>query len=115
MIHPFPRSLRLKELIHSEVSEMLQRRIKDPRVQGLVTVVEVEVSGDLRHATIYVSVYGDEGQKKSAMKGLDRATGFVRHELFKRLDIKRVPDIHFKLDERMDYAQHIDELLRKAR
>ncbi len=114
MIHPYPRSVRLQELIHAEVSEMLQRRIKDPRVQGLVTVVEVEVSRDLRKATIFVSVYGDSSSRARAMKGLERATGFVRHELFKRLDIKRVPEITFKLDERLDYAQHIEELLRGA-
>ncbi len=115
MIRSYSRAARVQELIHAEVSEMLQRRIKDPRVQGLVTVVEVEVTGDLRRATVFVSVYGDSSSRKRAMKGLQHATGFVRHELFKRLDMKRVPEITFKLDERIDYARHIEELLREAR
>lgn len=115
MIHPYPRSARLQELIHEEVSAMLQKTIKDPRVQGLVTVVEVEVSSDLRKATIFVSIYGDEAVRKRAMAGLEHARGFVKRELFRRLEIKRVPEIAFKLDERMEYAQHIEELLKSTK
>lgn len=115
MIHPYSRSVRLQELIHEEVSGILQRTIKDPRIQGLVTVVEVEVTDDLSKAIIFVSIYGDKVVKTRAMAGLRHATGFVRRELFKRLDMKRVPEIVFKLDDRMQYVQHIEELLKSAR
>ena len=77
---------------------MLLGEIKDPRVQGLVTVMDVEVSDDLRHAKIFVSVVGDQMQRKAAVDGLTRAAGFVRKTLGSRLDLKRVPELSFRLD-----------------
>ncbi|WP_067617566.1 30S ribosome-binding factor RbfA [Dissulfuribacter thermophilus] len=113
MVNPYPRSNRVKELIHFEVSEMLQREVKDPRLQGMVTIVEVEVTKDLRKAKIFVSVYGATDTRQKAMEGLNRAKGFIRHELWKRLDMKRVPEIEFVLDERVDHALKIERLLRE--
>jgi ribosome-binding factor A len=113
MIHSFSRASRLEGLLHQEVGFMLLREIKDPRVSGIVTVVKTEVSRDLRHATFFISVLGGARKGRDAMTGIKRAQGFIRSMLGRRLDIKRVPEIHFKLDKSLDASKRIEELLSK--
>lgn len=111
MAHSFSRASRLEGVLHHEVGSMLLSEIKDPAVSGLVTVMRTEVSKDLQHATFFISVHGDAKTKKKAMQGICRARGFIRTMLGKRLDIKRVPELHFKLDMSLDAREEIEELL----
>ena len=91
------RQERLGELIAVELSDLLRTRVKDPRV-GFASITRVEVSGDLRHAKIYVSVMGSPEERVATMKGLKNATGFLRHELATRITLRYMPEIVFKLD-----------------
>lgn len=106
---------RIAEEIHHEVSIMLAGELKDPRIEGLVTITEVRVSPDLKQARIYVSVLGSEAEQKSTMKGLAAAVAFVRHELLERLRMRRAPEVLFILDHSEDYGRRIEDLLRQAK
>jgi ribosome-binding factor A len=106
---------RIAEEIRHEVSSMIAGELKDPRIAGLVTVTEVRVSPDLRHARIYVSVLGSPEDHSSTIAGLQAAAGFVRREIGTRLQLRRSPEMHFVLDTSGPLRDRIDELLRDAR
>jgi ribosome-binding factor A len=91
------RQEKLGELIALELSDLLRTRVKDPRV-GFASITHVEVSGDLRHAKIFVSVMGTPEEQVETMKGLKNATGYLRHELASRIVLRYMPEIAFKLD-----------------
>ena len=101
---------KLQELIKQEVGKMLLYDIKDPRI-GFVTVTEVEMTGDLREAKIYVSIMGNEEQIKESWEGLQSALGFVRREIGQRVKLRFTPKISFALDTSLDYSEHIQKLL----
>mgnify|MGYP001210667919 CR=1 FL=1 len=103
---------RLREEIKKEASDII-RKLKDPRV-GFVTVTDVEVSGDLRHVKIFVSVYGDEQEKTETMEALQRATGHIRTEIGQRIRLRYTPEIQVKLDESIARGARIFELLRQV-
>ena len=103
---------KVQEFIKQEVSKMLLNELKDPRI-GFVTVTEVSVTGDLREATIYVSLFGKPEEKKQTLEALNKAKGFVRTELGKVLKIYYTPEISFKEDSSLDNGMHIDSLLKK--
>jgi ribosome-binding factor A len=103
---------KIQEFIKQEVSSMLLRDLKDPRL-GFITVTGVHLTGDLREATVYVSLFGDEDEKAASMKALNQARGFIRREVGKRLDIYYAPDIHFEEDTSLDYGMHIESLIKK--
>src|SRR5699024_10770357 len=92
------RTSRVAEKIKKEVGESLNQKIKDSRV-GFVTVTDVDLTNDLQHATVYVSVLGDESEKEASLVGLSKASGFVRSEVGKRIRLRKVPEITFKFDE----------------
>ncbi|KAF1682982.1 MULTISPECIES: 30S ribosome-binding factor RbfA [unclassified Veillonella] len=101
---------KLQEFIKQEVSSMLMRGLKDPRI-GFVTVTDVEVTGDLRQATIYVSLFGKDEEKKASLQALRHAAGHVRSELGKVLRLRYIPEISFDADTSLDYSMHIESLL----
>ena len=101
---------KLQELIKQETSKMLLYDIKDPRI-GFVTVTDVEMTGDLREAKIFVSIMGNEEQIKSSMEGLQSALGFVRREIGKRIRLRFTPEISFAPDKSLDYSEHIQKIL----
>ena len=101
---------KLQELIKQEMSKMLLKELKDPRI-GFVTVTDVEMTGDLREAKIFVSVMGYEEQVKSSLEGLNSALGFVRREIGQRVRLRFTPEISFALDTSLDYGDHIQKLL----
>lgn len=103
---------KIQEFIKQEVSNMLLYDLKDPSL-GFVTVTEVKVTGDLREATVYVSLFGKEEEKKKSLDALNKAKGFVRRELGQRLKIYYTPEITFEQDTSLDYGMHIDGLLKK--
>lgn len=105
------RAERLAEVIRCEASEIIQRELKDPRI-GFISITEVVVSPDLRHARIYVSVLGEGAAKQRTMEGLGRARGHIRSELGRRLAVRHVPDILFRLDESIERGTRVVSLMR---
>lgn len=103
---------RLREEIKKEASDII-RKLKDPRV-GFVTVTDVEVSGDLRHVKIFVSIYGDEQTKAATMEALTRATGHIRTEIGQRIRLRYTPEIQVRFDESIERGARIFELLREV-
>ncbi|NDJ21544.1 30S ribosome-binding factor RbfA [Nostoc sp. B(2019)] len=103
---------RVAELIKREVSQMLLNGIKDDRVAtGMVSVTDVDVSGDLQHAKIYVSIYGTDEAKAETMAGLKSATGFVRSELGARVRLRRTPEVVFIEDRSIERGNKVLSLL----
>ena len=108
------RAERVAELIKQEISKLLQKGLKDPRI-GFVTVTGVEVTKDLRNSKVYVSVFGDEQAKRDSMAGLNAANGFIRRELGKHLHLSHTPEIIFKFDKSVEYGAHINQLLHRIK
>ncbi len=106
------RTNRIGEEIKKELSILLQREMKDPRI-GFVTVTGVEVTSDLQLAKVYVSVFGSAEQKEDSLKGLQKAKGFLRTEIGRRIKLRHVPDLVFKMDTSIDYGNKIDSILRE--
>ncbi len=104
---------RVEELILEEVADILQKKVKDPRV-GFVTVSKVKVTRDLQNALVFVTIMGSDEEIKKGIDGLKNATGFIRAELGKRLKyMKYCPKVTFKYDDTLDYADNINKLLKK--
>ncbi|MBD2666096.1 ribosome-binding factor A [Richelia sinica FACHB-800] len=107
---------RVAELIKREVSQMLVNGIKDDRVgTGMVSVTDVDVSGDLQHAKIFVSIYGTEEAKAETMAGLRSATGYVRSELGARVRLRRTPEVIFIEDNSIERGTKVLTLLNQLR
>ncbi|MCH3958958.1 MAG: 30S ribosome-binding factor RbfA [Selenomonas sp.] len=105
---------KVQELMKQEISQIIQRELKDPRI-GFVTVTSVECTGDLREAKIYVSLMGSEQQVKDSWAGLNRGLGFIHREIGKRIRLRFTPELTFELDKSLDYSAHIQELLLKIK
>ena len=102
---------RVNHLIRQEISELLQRQVKDPRLGGFVTVTQVSTSPDLRHAKIFISIMGDEEEKGEALEAFAAASGFLRKELGARLRLRRSPELSFHYDNSIDQGTHILQLI----
>ena len=106
---------RIEEQLRIELSEILEREIQDPRV-GLATITHVKVSPDLRHARVFVTVLGDETQRKKTLEGLRSAASYARHSLSKRLHhLKRIPELTFDYDEAVEKGMRIQQLLEQIK
>jgi ribosome-binding factor A len=101
---------KVQEFIKQEISQIILTDLKDPRV-GFVTVTRVEVTGDLQHAKIFVSLMGSPEQKQATLQGLQRALGFMRAEIGKRLRLRMIPDLALAVDESLDHSVRIQKLL----
>ncbi|MBR5997562.1 MAG: 30S ribosome-binding factor RbfA [Deltaproteobacteria bacterium] len=106
------RSSRVGEQIKREISQLIARGLKDPRV-GFVTITDVEVSPDLRLAKVYYSVLGDEASRKETAQGLKNSVPFLCHELGQRIRLRYTPKLVFIFDASLEYGAHMDELLRQ--
>ena len=104
------RSIRVGELIQAEIAHLLLRQLKDPRL-SMVTVSQVEVSSDLRHACVYISRIGSEAEQQAAIQGFERAAGFIRSQLGKHLALRYTPELTFKLDTSIAYGVRISRIL----
>ncbi|MFZ5816396.1 MAG: 30S ribosome-binding factor RbfA [Bacillota bacterium] len=104
------RAARVGEEMREILARLLRDEVKDPRI-GFVSIVKVEVSGDIRHAKVYVSVLGNDQQKKDSLKGLSSAAGFLRSEIAQVLQLRYTPELHFVLDESIEHGQRIAQLL----
>ncbi|MFA5059915.1 MAG: 30S ribosome-binding factor RbfA [Candidatus Omnitrophota bacterium] len=105
---------RINESVKREVSDIVQKEVKDPRLK-FVTIMQAEVSRDLQHAKIYFSVFGDNSKIDSAQQGLDSAKGFIRKLVGQRVRMRYTPDIDFIFDESVSYGAHIEEIIEKIK
>ena len=105
---------RVNNLIRREISELLQRQVKDPRLGSFVIVTEVSTSPDLKYARIFVSRMGSEAEKQETLSVLASAAGFFRNELAKHLKLRRIPELSFQLDDSIERGAHLLELIDKV-
>ena len=109
-----PRVRKIADRIQVIVAEMLERRIKDPRL-GFVTITEARLTNDLREATVYYTVYGSEQERADSAAALDSATGIIRSEVGRQLGLRHTPSLAFIADVLPENAQRIEELVTRAR
>lgn len=105
------RTDRINGLLRQEISQLLSREIKDPRLRGVISITQVKTADDLRSATVFVSVFGDAATKQSALQGIQSATAFLRRELGSTLTLRHVPYLKFVLDNTMETAGHLLDIL----
>ena len=110
----FKRSQRVQELLLEEISKLIQSGLKDPRV-GFSTLTRVEVSDNLKHATVFVSVMGSEEEKNQTLEALKNAKGFIRNYLGKNLYLKYLPELEFKKYKNAEHVQKITRILKDLR
>jgi ribosome-binding factor A len=103
---------RVSGLLLEEISRAVVRVVKDPRIRG-ITLTRVRVSRDLRHARVFYSLVGDEPRQRQAMRGLDSAKGIIKRELARHLRLRYMPEIEFSFDDSLNYADHIQKLIRE--
>ncbi len=106
---------RVAEQIKKDVSQIIVAEIKDPRIAEMTSVTDVELSKDLRHASIYVSVYGSEAEREETLQTLARASGFVRSEIGRRIRLRYTPEINFFLDTSIEYGAYIESVLKSLK
>jgi ribosome-binding factor A len=111
---PSTRQLRVQELLVQEISDILRRDMKDPRI-GFVTITGADVTPDLRHARIFFSVIGDQTQREETGKALNRAAGFFRSGFARRAQMRFVPDLRFEFDVSLERGVRISQLLEQVR
>lgn len=103
----------LGEVIAHELSDLIRTRMKDPRI-GFASITDVDLSADLRHAKVFVSVMGDEQERHDTLRALNHASGFLRHELAQRLTVRHTPEIAFRLDESIAHGAHVLDLINQV-
>jgi len=108
-----PRSLRVSQQIKRELSALLRRDLKDERVAGIVSVTDVEVTGDCRSARIYISVFGDETAQQGTMEALNDHLGWIRGELGRRLQLRFAPEVSFRLDNSLERGAKVSQIIAK--
>lgn len=108
-----PRVRRMAERIHQLVAQLLDTRVKDPRL-GFITITDVRVTGDLQHATVFYTVLGEESDRAGTSAALASAKGMIRSEVGKNLGVRLTPTIEFALDEVPDTAAHLEDILRQT-
>ena len=102
---------RVNSLIRQEISELLQRQVKDPRLGNFIAVTEVSTSPDLKYARIFVTSLGSDEKKQETLSTLASASGFLRNELFKRLRLRHIPELSFQWDDSIEQGDHLLQLI----
>lgn len=102
---------RVNELLRLEISQLLARQVKDPRLSGVITITEVRAAPDLRTALVLVSVMGDDETKKTALAGIQSAAKFMRRELRDRVSLRYVPFLSFTLDDSLETSDRLMGML----
>ena len=106
------------EIVGDEMRKVMQdiisNELKDPRVPLLTSVTQVKMTRDLSHATVFISVFGSDHDKKEALDAIEGANGFIRFQMCKRINLRLAPELHFKLDNTLDEAERMDALIKKT-
>ena len=110
----YPREKRLAEEIKKIVSNIIRDELRDPRVSSMTSIIEVDLTRDLRYVYIYVSILGDDEEKKETMEGLTRASGFIRREIGKNIKARYTPEVIFKLDNSIERGIHMYNMITKV-
>ena len=113
------KNIRINESVKEELSNIIRNEVKDPRIAAVVSVTEAIVATDLKTCKVMISVLGDEKAKEDTMEGLKSSSGFIRHMLAVNLNLRNTPELHFKLDESIEYgvqmSKRIDEVMEQDR
>ncbi len=105
------RAARVGDEMQKVISQLLLTEVKDPRIPMMTSVLEVRMSSDLTHATVFLSVYGSEKEKVECMEAVTRASGFIRSQVAKRIKLRVAPELHFKLDESIQKGMELMDLI----
>ena len=108
------RTSRISEEMRKEISSIIMNELKDPRMPSMVSVVSVNVTKDLRHAKVYISVLGSEEDKKNAQEGLKSAAGFIRREEGHRVQLRYTPEMHFEIDDSIEHGVYMTKLINET-
>ncbi|MDA3130571.1 30S ribosome-binding factor RbfA [Aliibacillus thermotolerans] len=106
------RKERVGEQMKQELADIVRRELKDPRIEFL-TITDVEVTGDLQQAKVFITVLGEKKEQEETLQALNKAKGFIRSEIGKRMTIRKVPELEFHFDESIDYGYRIEKLLKE--
>lgn len=106
---------RVAEQIKKDIGQIIASQIKDPRVAGITSVTEVQLTRDLRYASVYVSIYGNDLEKEETLQTLIRAAGYIRGEIGRRIRLRYVPEINFFLDNSIEYGVHIENVIKSLK
>ena len=113
------KNIRINESVKEELSNIIRNEVKDPRIAPVVSGTEALVATDLKNCKVMISVLGDEKAKEDTMEGLKSSSGFIRHMLAVNLNLRNTPELHFKLDESIEYgvemSKRIDEVMEQDR
>ncbi len=110
----FSRAERVSCLIQEALSDLINKRIHDPRLH-MATITRVKMSADLKIARVYFAIFGDDKKSEDAVKGFASARGFIKRKLASKLGLRYMPDLNFFYDDSLDYGSHIDQLLEKIK
>ncbi|MDZ4132233.1 MAG: 30S ribosome-binding factor RbfA [Dethiobacteria bacterium] len=106
---------RVAEQIKKDIGQIITSQIKDPRVAGITSVTEVQLTRDLRYASVYVSIFGTDLEKEETLQTLIRAAGYIRGEIGRRIRLRYVPEINFFLDNSIEYGVHIENVIKSLK
>ncbi len=104
---------RLEQDVKIALSDIIMNEVKEPSVTGLISVTDVKITPDQKYATVYVSIYGKTNKNK-VIDALTKAKGFIKKELGRRVRMRNIPDITFKLDNSMEYGEHMDKVIKEV-
>ena len=113
MRKPNTRMIRINDELARELANIIRTEVKDPRVSSMTSVIKVETTADLKYCKVFISVLGNEEDKANVMKGLKNASGFMRHLLAERVNLRNTPELIFKRDDSVEYAIKMDKLIRE--
>ena len=108
------KNTRINTEVQKELSTLISREIKDPRINPMTSVVHVEVAPDLKTAKVYISVLGDEESKQSTLRGLKSAASYMRGQLAKSLNLRNTPELTFVIDNSIEYGVHMSKLINEV-
>jgi ribosome-binding factor A len=107
------KNTRINGEVQRELSQLINREIKDPRINQLTSVIAVEVAPDLKHAKVYISVLGDDESRKATLAGLKSASPFMRSQLAKTINLRNTPELEFVMDQSIEYGVNMSKLIDK--
>ena len=108
------KSSRVNSEVQREIAELIRSEIKDPRISPMTSVTKVDVTTDLKYCKVYISVFGDESSKDDTLAGLKKASGFIRSQLAKRINLRNTPELTFIYDDSMEHGMYMSNLIDKV-
>jgi ribosome-binding factor A len=108
------RNEKVKKALIREISEIIQHKIKDPRIEGIISVTDIELSPDMRYAKVYISIFGDKEKKEQIMEAIEESAPQIRKYIGRTVRLRYTPDLHFTLDESLERGSRLTELIDKV-